>query len=301
MEHKAAIVLAMFGTTVESALKGLLNIHAKMTVRFPAIPVRIAFTSNIIRRRWQKRAADPAYLHAHPDIPVEILGVRTVLAVIADLQDQGYDSIVLQPTHIAMGEEYLDLGTYVDSLLRMGTVKKTKYKPFHKIALGRPALGTYGPIHPYADDITAAAKALAADAEMARAARAALVYMGHGNEHFPSAGSYVELARRMRTLHPDVLTLIGNVEGFPSLDDVIGELQRSEAKRVLLKPFMVVAGDHSVKDMAGPEEDSWKSVLEQEGFEVHAVERGLGEIDDFANIFVRNAAEAAADAGIFLK
>uniref|UniRef100_UPI0040564185 sirohydrochlorin cobaltochelatase n=1 Tax=Candidatus Electronema sp. TaxID=2698783 RepID=UPI0040564185 len=301
MEHKTAIVLAMFGTTVEPALQGLLNIHAKMTARFPATPVRIAFTSNIIRRRWQKRAADPAYVQAHPDIPADILKVRTVLAVIADLQDQGCDSIVLQPTHIAMGEEYLDLGTYVDGLLRMGTVKKPKYKPFHKIALGRPALGTYGPAHPYADDITAAAKALAADAERARAAQAALVYMGHGNEHFPSAGSYVELAHRMRTLHPDVLTLIGNVEGFPSLDDVTAELRRSGTRKVLLKPFMVVAGDHSVNDMAGPEDDSWKSVLEKEGVEVCAVERGLGEIDAFAELFVRNAAEAATDAGIALK
>ncbi|MCW5200808.1 sirohydrochlorin cobaltochelatase, partial [Desulfobulbus sp. F4] len=144
MEHKSAIVIAMFGTTVEQALNGLLNIWSRMTARYPETPVRIAFTSNIIRKKWQKRAADPAYRKAHPEIPAEIFEVRTVLATIADLQDQGCASIVLQPTHIAMGEEYLDLATYVDGLLRMGTVKKSKYKPFHKIALGRPALGTFG-------------------------------------------------------------------------------------------------------------------------------------------------------------
>lgn len=301
MEHKSAVVLAMFGTTVESALIGLLNIQASMTARFPATPVRIAFTSNIIRKKWQKRAADPAYLKAHPEIPADILAVRTVLATIADLQDQGHDSIVLQPTHVVMGEEFLDLGTYVDGLLRMGTVKKAKYKPFHKIALGRPALGIYGTAHPYAEDIRAAARALAADAELAAAEQAALVYMGHGNEHFPSAGSYLELAARMRELHPHVLTLIGNVEGFPSLDDVIGELRRAGAKKVLLKPCMVVAGEHSVSDMAGPEEDSWKSVLERNGFAVRAIAQGLGENAAFAELFVRNAAEAAADAGIVLR
>ena len=64
---------------------------------------------------------------------------------------------------------------------------------------------------------------------------------------------------------------------------------------------MVVAGDHAMNDMAGPEEDSWKSVLEKNGFEVITVKRGLGEQDAFADIFVSHAADAAADAGIVLK
>jgi len=301
MEHKNAIVLAMFGTTVESALKGLLNISGRMRARYPETPVRTAFTSNIIRKRWQQRAADPEYLAAHPEIPAEILQIRTVLATIADLQDQGCDTIILQPTHVAMGEEYLDLGTFVDGLMRMGTVKKAKYKPFRKVVLGRPALGTYGTAHPYQEDIMSAAEALTADAGLARQEKAALVYMGHGNEHFPSSGSYLELAARMRGLHPDVLTLIGNVEGYPSLDDVIGELRRFGAKKALLKPCMVVAGDHSVNDMAGPDDDSWKNILERKGFEVVLAATGLGEIDAFADIFVRNAGDAAADAGIILK
>ncbi len=301
MKHKNAIVLAMFGTTVEPALKGLLNISGRMRARYPETLVKIAFTSNIIRKRWQQRAADPDYLAAHPELPDEVLRVRTVLATIADLQDQGCDTIILQPTHVAMGEEYLDLGTFVDGLMRMGTVKKAKYKPFQKVVLGRPALGTYGVAHPYHEDIMAAAKALAADADLARQEQAALVYMGHGNEHFPSSGSYLELAERMRRLHPDVLTLIGNVEGYPALDDVIADLRRFGAKKVLLKPCMVVAGDHAVNDMTGPEDDSWKNVLERNGFEVAAAATGLGEIDEFADIFVRNAGEAAADSGIILQ
>ncbi|XOF34168.1 MAG: sirohydrochlorin cobaltochelatase [Candidatus Electrothrix sp. YB6] len=303
VEHKNAIVLAMFGTTVEPALQGLLNIRAKMMEKFPETPVKIAFTSNIIRKIWQKRADDPAYRKAHPEIPEDVLHVKTVLATIADLQDQGYDTIVLQPTHIAMGEEFLDLSTYVDSLMRMGTVKKKKYKPFHKVVLGRPALGTYGLAHPYAEDVTAAAEALAADAKMAAEERAALVYMGHGNEHFPSGGSYLELADRMRELYPEVVTLIGNVEGFPSLEDVMDKLKLRGVKKVLLKPCMVVAGDHAMNDMAGtdPEEPSWQMLLEKEGFEVVPVKRGLGESDAFAEIFVNHAADAAADAEIVLK
>ena len=70
---------------------------------------------------------------------------------------------------------------------------------------------------------------------------------------------------------------------------------------VCLNAPMVVAGDHSNNDMASDEDDSWKSILEKNGFEVIAVTKGLGENDNFANIFVIHAAEAAKDAGISIK
>ena len=301
VEHKSGVVLAMFGTTVEPALKGLLNIRKKMEEKYPNTPVRIAFTSNIIRKKWQHRAEDPAYIKAHPEIPADVLHVKTPLATIADLQNEGYDTIVIQPTHIAMGEEFLDLATYVDSLMRMGSMKKPKYKPFHKVALGRPALGTYGTKHPYAEDIMTVAKTLSADAAFAGKEKAALVYMGHGNEYFPSAGAYLEFAARMRQLYPEVVTVIGNVEGFPALTDVMDTLKLYGIKKVVLKPCMVVAGDHAMNDMAGPDEDSWKSVLEKNGFEVVTVKQGLGEEDAFADIFVSHAEDAAKDAGIILQ
>jgi sirohydrochlorin cobaltochelatase len=74
-------------------------------------------------------------------------------------------------------------------------------------------------------------------------------------------------------------------------------------KKVMLKPCMVVAGDHALNDMTGtnPEKPSWQMILEKEGFEVITVKKGLGELDAFAEIFVRNAGEAAGDAGIVLK
>lgn len=160
----------MFGTTVEPALKGLLNIRSKINAKYPNTTVRIAFTSNIIRKRWQHRAEDPEYIKAHPEIPADVLHVKTPLATIADLQNEGYDTLKM-----------------------------------------------YG------------------------------------------------------------------------------------VKKVILKPFMVVAGDHSINDMASDEDDSWKSILEKNGFEVMAVTKGLGEQDNFANIFVNHAAEAAKDAGINIK
>ncbi len=302
VEHKNAVVFAMFGTSVEPALKGLLNIRTKFNAKYPDTTVRIAFTSNIIRKKWQRRAEDSEYLKAHPEIPEDILHVKTPLATIADLQNEGYDTIVIQPTHISMGEEFLDLHTYVDALMQMGTLKKAKYKPFHQVVLGRPVLGTYGRKHPYSEDLDRVAEILEQDIKLAIKGNAGLVYMGHGNDHFPgSGGCFLELASKMRKKYPEVITVIGTVEGYPAIDDVIEALKLYGVNKVILKPFMVVAGDHALNDMASDEEDSWKSILVKNGFEVITIAEGLGEKDDFANIFVNHAAEAAQDAGIILK
>lgn len=297
MQHNEAIVLAMFGTTVESALQDLLAIHAAVTTAYPKTPVKIAFTSNQIRRIWHKRAADPEYLKAHPDIPEEILQVQGILATIANLQDRGYLAQVVQPTHIAPAEEFHDLGAYVRSLASIRTMKP-RWQPFQAIALGRPLLGTYSLKHSYADDICRTAEVLSADAALAQSQHAALVYMGHGNHHFPSGGLYLEFAAQMRKLYPDVLTLIGTVEGFPSLDEVIESLRQHKINRVLLKPFLIVAGDHAINDLVGDDEDSWQSILEAEGFTVSAELKGLGP--QVASIFVEHLSQAAAEAGVEL-
>lgn len=299
-KHKTALVLAMFGTSVEPALKGLLNIKGKLERHFPHTPVKIAFTSNIIRNIWQKRAAAISYAKRHPEIPREILHVKGPLATISDLQDQGFDTIVVQPTHIAPAEEYMDLCSYVKALGSIKTIKK-RFQPFNKLVVGRPALGTYGPEHPYAEDIKLAVRAVKVDVERARKEKAALVYMGHGNEYFPSGGSYLEFEDVMRKTYPDVQIIVGTVEGFPGFERVRETLKHTKTKKVLLKPFMIVAGDHARNDMSGPEPDSWKSVLEEAGIKVVADIHGLGEIDEFAEIYVSHADDAAGDAGIELK
>ncbi len=297
MQQSEAIILAMFGTTVVSALEDLLAIQRAVNTAYPQTPVRIAFTSNQIRRIWHKRAADPAYLSQHPEIPEEIFNVQGILATIANLQDRGYVRQVVQPTHIAPAEEFHDLAAYVRGLCSIRTMKP-RWQPFQTIALGRPLLGTYSLKHAYADDIRIAAEALAADAELARSHGAALVYMGHGNHYFPSGGLYLEFAARMRELYPDVLTLIGTVEGFPDLGDVMESLRQHKITKVLLKPFLIVAGDHAVNDLVGEEEDSWRSILQGAEFEVLAEVRGLGP--QVASIFVQHAAQAAAEAGVEL-
>lgn len=300
VQQTEAIVLAMFGTTVESALQGLMAIKTAMEQAFPQTPVTLAFTANQIRRIWHRRAADPSYLAAHPEIPQEILQVQGVLATIANLQDRGYDTLVVQPTYIAPAEEFHDLAAYVNGLASIRTMKP-RWRPFKKIALGRPLLGTYSLTHAYSEDIRIVAEALTDDADQARRQGAALVYMGHGNNYFPSGGLYLEFAARMRQLYPDVLTLIGTVEGFPGLDAVLAELRQQAMQRVVLKPFLLVAGEHATRDLTGPADESWQSALTKAGLEVIPVLDGLGEQPKVARIFVAHAADAAADAGITLR
>ncbi len=293
-----AIVLAQFGTTVPSALVALQNLKAGVQKAFPRAEVRIAFTSNIIRKIWHKRRNDAAFWKQNPGISKHFAYVKTPLATIADLQDQGYRTIVVQPTHIYAGEEYQDLCSLVHALNTIKTIK-AKWQPFDKLVIGRPLLGKPGVEHPFSEDIVTAAKAMAGDVAMARKNHAALVYMGHGNEHF-STGAYLQLQHVMREMYPDVFTVVGCVEGFPDFELMAESLVHVGARKAMIKPFMIVAGDHAHNDMAGPDKDSLKSILESKGIKVIPVLSGLGENNSVVAIYVQHIKDAAADNGIDL-
>lgn len=285
-QNKKAIVLAGFGTSYPTALLAITNIQKQVQKAFPGTEVKIAFTSNIIRRIWHKRQTDKKFLSEHKSIPREILYVKGPLATIADLQDEGYRTIIVQPTHIYDGEEYTDLCSYVQGLNGIKTIK-TKYMPFRKLVIGRPALGKNGPVHDYHKDMEVAARALAGDVALAKKMKAALVYMGHGNE-FYSTGIYAEFQQVMRNTYPDTKIFIGTVEGYPSLNDVLVSVKHVGIKKVMLKPLMIVAGDHANNDMAGNTDDSWKTTFKRAGIRVVCVIHGLGENSEWARIYVNH-------------
>ncbi len=288
-QHKRAIVLASFGTTWPQALKALLNIENRVQKAFPDYEVRLAFTSNIIRNIWHKRQHDKKFQQQHPDIPRQIMYVQGPLATIATLQDAGYRTIYVQPTHIYAGEEYRDLCSYVAGLNSIKTIK-ARFMPFSKLAIGRPALGKPGDDHPYHEDMQKAVATLKDDVATAAKHGAALVYMGHGNEFF-STGIYAEFQQMLRRAYPDTAIFVGTVEGFPSFDDVLTQLKHTGVKKVFLKPMMVVAGDHANNDMAGDDDDSWKKQLEKNGISVITELKGLGENDAWADIYVEHLKE----------
>lgn len=295
---KKAIVLAGFGTSYPSALVAITNIQKEVQKAFPGVEVKLAFTSNIIRNIWHKRQGDKRFFAEHKDIPREITYVKGPLAAIADLQDEGYRTIIVQPTHVYNGEEYTDLCSYVRGLNAITTIKK-KYSPFVKLVIGRPALGKYGVVHDYHKDMEAAAKALAPDVKLAIKNGSALVYMGHGNE-FYSTGIYAEFQQVMRRTYPKVRIFIGTVEGFPSLADVVSAVTHSRVKKIILKAMMVVAGDHAHNDMAGNDEDSWKSTFKRAGVRVKCIMHGLGENPGWDEIYVNHIKDVARDNNIAL-
>ncbi len=286
---KKAIVLTAFGTSYPEALVSILSIQKTVQKAFPKIPVKLAFTSNIIRKIWIERSQDKAWQKAHPEVPAEVLHVKTPLATIADLQNQGYRDITVQSLHVFAGEEYQDTANMVQGLRSIHALKP-RHTPFTRLELGRPALGMPGEAHPYKTDLAIAAKTLKADVEQARKMDAALVYMGHGNDFF-STGIYAEFQTVLQKEYGWPV-IIGCVEGFPGFDQALAALKVSGKKKVLLKPLMIVAGDHANNDMAGDEDDAWKTMLTKAGFTVKAELRGLGVVPEWAQLYVVHLKDA---------
>jgi sirohydrochlorin cobaltochelatase len=297
--EKTAIVVASFGTTYPTAVDALLSIVHDIETRYPDTPVRMAFTSNIIRKKWHARAEDKGFQSAHPEVPAYFYQIKNLLGTLADLQDTGHKTILVQPTLLTHGEEFLDVQAYIAGLLSIETVKE-RWRPFNKIALGRPLMGTWGDEHPYAEDLEQLAMALAPDVAQADASKATLVYMGHGNEHL-STGLYFEFEELMNHKYPQIRTRVGLVEGQPDFSDVLEKLGKEKNQNILLKPLMVVAGDHATKDMSGEDATSWKSQLSAAGFNVQPIMQGLGENPAVRQLFIKHLEDAAAEDGIELR
>ena len=295
--NRRAILLAHFGTSYPVALSSLDTIKKQVQSHFPGIETRICFTSNRIRTIWAARRKKPEKW-LEQGVPEEIMHAQSLLGAIGNLQDQNYRTIIVQPTHIYHGEQYEDLQSYIRALQSIRTIKKA-WAPFDKIVLSRPALGTYGIEHDYAEDIDEVVHALEADFSTVKKYGAALVYVGHGNDFF-SSGAFLEARKAMRDLHPGLKIYMGMVEGFPGIAELVQELRKDEVKKVLLKPFMITAGDHAHNDMSSDDPDSWRSMIESAGIQVDVAMEGLGSNDDFASVFTKRIQETADDNDIDL-
>lgn len=288
-----AIVLAAFGSTYPTTLEPILAMLREVANRYPHSPVRLAFTSNFIRRTWHQRAADADYRRNVPDVPEQIYFVKNILGAMADLQNEGYRRILVQPLLIVDGEEYRDLEAHVEALAAIRT-HKPQLQPFEQVAIGKPLLGSFH----HREQLEMLVQALKPDIDAARAADAALVYMGHGNEHM-AQGAYYELEILLQR-HYRIPVYIGLVEGLPDFETVREKLAIAGARNVLLKPLMYVAGDHARNDMAGDDEDSWLTLLENDGYQVFPVLEGLGENPAVRGAFMKLLEQAAQQAAIEL-
>ena len=298
MSADPVIVLAAFGAGQPEGLDGIMAVRNRVQTVFPSLRVELSFTSRFMRNRWRERRTDDSFRAKHPEISPELYEIKSPLAAVAQLGDDGMDTIIVQPLHVFAGEEYANLQSMVRALNSIETVKP-RQRLFKQVILGRPALGEPGPRHPYLEDIDRAVDSLALDAEKARSQNAALVYVGHGNRFYPSS-AYMEFESAFRQRFPDLTVFVGVVEGFPGPEPLVERLKHVGAERVHLYPLLLVVGVHAGEDLAGDEDGSFKSALEKAGMQVEFFPRPLGGVDSWADIYIEHIRQAAEDHGIAL-
>lgn len=254
-ETKKAIVVAAFGTTVPEAAPAIDKMVARVKAAYPGVPVTLCYTAAMIRAKLAKQGK-------RVPSPAEAL---------AALPDQGVTDVALFSLQTVPGSEYHDLVRTAAAFSRMP-------KGLSRVEVTAPLLFE-------AEDFAKAAAALVAAAPKERKPGEAVVFVGHGTEH-PANMAYPALQYSLWRL--DKHAFVATVEGTPSFDDVVAELQAKGVKKAWLIPLFAVAGDHARNDMAGKEKDSLASTLAAAGIEAKAVLAGSAEHDGVAAIWIEH-------------
>lgn len=270
-----AIVLAAYGSSHPRAMTTYARIVDRYQKTFFGSEVKLAFTSKHIRERIAEK---------------EHIRIPGPLTALADLQDQGYRDVAVQPLHIVPGGEFHELASLVQGLRcirgRFG---------FRSLEIGRPLLADLEDcrrgslaLTPILDgiipDIHDAHEGLPAELKRDPDVEA-VVLIGHGSRH-PGDCIYSQMADILEISHKNAF--LGTLEGHPGIEDVILKLKRSRVKKVRLIPFLLVAGGHAAKDIAGDDKGSWKSILKSQGFDTSVYPNGLGESERITEIFIEH-------------
>ena len=262
MSNDKAILVVSFGTSYnDNRARTIGAIEELIAYHHPDWEVRRAFTSRMIIKKLAERDNEK---------------IDYIADAMERLANDGFKTVVVQPTHIMNGDEYEKVESVVE-----------EYKGrFDKLYLGKPLLTTDLDYDMVMDAVDVGIVKESANLGH----KTAVVLMGHGSEHYANA-TYSQLQMKLITSgRKDVY--VTTVEGFPSFDDTLMLMEGKGYTDVVLYPFMLVAGDHANNDMAGDEEDSLKSVLEKSGYNVRCFVKGLGEIPSFQELFVRHADDA---------
>ncbi|RBP68419.1 anaerobic cobaltochelatase [Alkalibaculum bacchi] len=256
--NKKALLVVSFGTSYDETRKKTIDqIEMDLSKTFPEHEFRRAWTSQMIMNKIKKRDG------IHINNPTEAL---------EKLHSEGYDEVLIQPTHIINGSEYE--GLYHD-LLNF----KDKFK---SISIGNPLLTS---MEDYKKVAFAMSTIFPKDTD-----DKLILLMGHGSEHHANSAypcmDYVFNEEGYSNVY------IATVEGFPDLDTFFSQTVSNPTKNILLIPFMIVAGDHIQNDLVGDEKDSWKNILLSKGYNVDSIIIGMGEIQEIRDIFIEHAKKA---------
>ena len=277
------LLVVSFGTSFnDSRAADIKGIEDALQEAYPDWSVRRAFTAQIIINHVQARDGEK---------------IDNMQQAMDRAVANGVKNLIVQPTHLMHGAEYDEMMEMVDS-----------YRDkFESVAVAEPLLGEVGADATAINaDKEAVAKAITAAAvkdagyaslDDAAADKTAFVFMGHGTSHTAKV-SYSQMQTTMQTLGYDNV-FIGTVEGEPeetACENVIEAVKAAGYTKVVLRPLMVVAGDHANNDMAGEDEDSWLSQFKASGAfaSVDCQIAGLGEIKDIQQLYIDHA-KAALD------
>ena len=277
------LLVVSFGTSFnDSRAKDIKGVEDALQAAYPDWSVRRAFTAQIIINHVQARDGEK---------------IDNMQQAMDRAVANGVKNLVVQPTHLMHGAEY-------DEMMEMIDDYRDK---FESVAVAEPLLGEVGADATVInEDKEAVAKAVTAEAvatagydsvEASAKDGTAFVFMGHGTSHTAKI-SYSQMQTAMQTLGYDNV-FIGTVEGEPestSCENVIEAVKAAGYTKVVLRPLMVVAGDHANNDMAGADEDSWLSQFEASGAfdSVDCQIAGLGGVADVQQLYIAHT-KAAID------
>lgn len=276
------LLVVSFGTSYnDSRVNDIKSIEDALQEAYPDWSVRRAFTAQIIINHIQARDGEK---------------IDNMTQALERAVANGVKNLVVQPTHLMHGAEYDEMCAAIDEYRNQ----------FESVSIAEPLLGEVGSdasvINADKEAVARAITAAAVEAsgfdslEAAKEAGAAFVFLGHGTAHVARV-SYSQMSTQMQQLGYENV-FIGTVEGEPeetACESVIEEVRAAGYTTVILRPLMVVAGDHANNDMAGSDDDSWKPMFEDAGFTVDCQIAGLGGIADIQALYIAHT-QAAIDA-----
>jgi sirohydrochlorin cobaltochelatase len=271
--EKPGIILAAFGSVYPQATATYEEIRQAYEREFPGQQIVLAYTSELMIRRLGE---------------LEGIRVPSLISALAKQHDNGLRKAVVQSLQIVPGEEFHRAAMLVAGLDRSGKLG------FERLEMGKPLLADLEDckkVLGLLPDLWEAANFHGGQNSRIVAERdmndEAVLLVGHGTGQLAD-GLYSLMSELLREDLRMKNVFLGTLEGSPGILDVMRELEGCSAKRILLVPFLLVAGGHAGNDIAGDGPDSWRSLLKREGFEVEVHFSGLGESPKIVSIFLEH-------------
>lgn len=262
MSKKALVVISFGSTFADTRVHDIGGIEQALAAAFPAYDQFRAFTSNIIRKRLNERG----------------LSIDDTSTILEKLKEQGYEEVILQPTHLLHGEEFEQ---------KILSLKEKYATAFKKIIISKPLIVDE-------QDYNLVAAALIAQLPQCEADEG-IVFMGHGTPRDNNKAhgyTYLKMQSIFDAFGAPIVVGTVEDEDQPNFDNVLEQIEKRGYKKVHMYPLMVVAGDHANNDMYGEDEDSWKNQIEAKGIATEGHLNGIGRYKAIQALYIQHVLEA---------